>query len=100
MYAINFELDKTKLEQKYNIILENNDQETNKLDQLFGCLGFKKYNEGFYICSNDYVDDNSLHLLYKLIEILHECKWFKDTVIKIQAFRVHDVSDFTDIIKG
>lgn len=83
MYAIIFTL-KTK---------QNNNEIKQELEQL----GFKYINDNMYMSDNTV---NSLTYIYKAINMLSKNTWFKDNVKYIKAFKVSDLSDFTDIIKS
>lgn len=44
--------------------------------------------------------ENQLSLLYMLIQALSKITWLKPSLVTLKAFKMDNISDFTDIIKG
>lgn len=89
-YAIILDFDKTNLSLPYDEALSNIH---NVMDQF----QFKTLTNNIYVCTSS---KNQLSLLYMLVQELSKITWLKTSLISLKAFKMDNISDFTDIIKG
>lgn len=89
-YAIILDFDKTNLALPYDEALSNI---RNVMDQF----QFKTLTNNIYVCTSS---KNQLALLYMLVQELSKINWLKPSLVTLKAFKMDNISDFTDIIKG
>ena len=89
-YAVILDLDKTSLSLPYNEAL-------NKICDVMESFQFKPLSNNIYVCT---ASKNQLALLYMLVQELSKITWLKPSLVTLKAFKMDNISDFTDIIKG
>lgn len=89
-YAIILDFDKTNLSLPYDEALSNI---RNVMDQF----QFKTLTNNIYVCTSS---KNQLALLYMIVQKLSKINWLKPSLVTLKAFKMDNISDFTDIIKG
>ena len=89
-YAIILDFDKTNLSLPYDEALSNI---RNVMDQF----QFKTLTNNIYVCTSS---KNQFALLYMLVQELSKINWLKPSLVTLKAFKMDNISDFTDIIKG
>ncbi len=94
MYAITFDLNVDDLRKYYGEPYNSAYDEIRKdLEEL----GFEWMQGSVYMSTNE---KDSLTSVYKAINKLSKIEWFKKSVRDIRAFKVEDLSDFTEIVKS
>jgi virulence-associated protein VapD len=89
-YAIILDFDKTKLSLPYDEALCN-------IRNVMVQFQFKTLTNNVYICTSS---KNQLALLYMLLQELSKITWLRFSLVTLKAFKMDNISDFTDIIKG
>ena len=89
-YAIILDFDKTNLSLPYDEALSNI---RNVMDQF----QFKTLTNNIYVCTSS---KNQLALLFMLVQELSKINWLKPSLVTLKAFKMDNISDFTDVIKG
>ena len=89
-YAIVLNLDKTNLSLPY-------DEALSKICDVMDSFQFKPLTNNIYVCTSS---KNQLALLYMLVQELSKITWLKPSLVTLKAFKMDNISDFTDIIKG
>ena len=89
-YAIILDFDKTNLSLPY-------DEALSKICDVMDSFQFKPLTNNIYVCTSS---KNQLPLLYMLVQELSKITWLKISLISLKAFKMDNISDFTDIIKG
>ena len=89
MYGVIFELKKED-PKSYQDVQE-------MYQQIFKSFNFEQVQENFYITNKE---ENVLTTLYKLIKTLSELNFFMDVITNVRAFKIEELSDFTDIVKN
>ena len=95
MYAISFDLKIDVLKKVYG---EQYNNAYSEIHHELKALGFDCWKQGCIYITKE--ESGSLATVYKAINRLSSIKWFKESVRDIHAFKVEDLSDFTDIVKG
>ena len=94
MYAISFDMEVAKLKEHYG---EPYNPAYDEIRKTMGDLGFEWVQGSLYLATEK---KNNLTYVYKAIDSLKKIEWFKKSVRNIRAFKVEDLSDFTDIVKN
>lgn len=89
-YAIILDFDKTNLSLLYDEALSN-------IRNVMVQFQFKPLTNNVYICTSS---KNQLALLYMLVQELSKITWLKSSLVTLKAFKMDNISDFTDIIRG
>ena len=89
-YAIILDFDKTNLSLPYDEALSN-------IRNVMVQFQFKPLTNNVYVCTSS---KNQLALLYMLVQELSKITWLKPSLVTLKAFKMDNISDFTDIIKG
>lgn len=89
-YAVILDIDNTKLPLPYNDASSN-------IRSVMASFHFKPLTLNLYVCISP---ENQLSLLYMLVQELSKITWLKPSLVTLQAFKMDNISDFTDIIKG
>ncbi len=93
-YAIVFDLKVDELKKTYGELYNTAYKEIKKELAVFE---FEWIQGSLYIETND---ANNLAKVYQAINRLSQIDWFKQSVRYIKAFKIEDLSDFTEIIKN
>lgn len=88
-YAIIIDIDKTKLPFSY-------EEAINNIRHTILPLQIKEITDKFYVCT---AETNKLVNLYLAIQKLSKLSWLQTSLITLKAFKIEDISDFTNIIK-
>lgn len=88
-YAIILDFDKTYLSLTYDEALSN-------LRNIMLQFQFNPLTNNVYVCTSS---KNQLALLYMLVQELSKITWLKHSLITLKAFKMDNISDFTDIIR-
>lgn len=94
MYAIAFDLNVDDLRKFYG---EPYNSAFAEIRKDLEYLGFEWMQGSVYLSTNE---KDSLTNVYKAINKLSKIEWFKKSVRDIKAFKVEDLSDFTEIVKS
>lgn len=94
MYAIAFDLEVAELKKYYGDPYNNAYYE---IKSELESMGFEWTQGSVYLSKQP---ENNLATVYKAIKMLSDIDWFKKSVRDIQAFKVEDWSDFTEIVKS
>jgi len=94
MYAILFDIEKTKLT---NVLLKEKHAAYDEIKMIMNEFNFHWVQGGLYISKND---QNNRESIDKVINRLSRIKWFVDSVRDIKAFKVDGWSDLTGIVKA
>ena len=97
MYAIIFNFDFNTLKKHFNDDQNGHTIALLELTKELSNINFKCIQDGFFITTDE---SNPLSTLHKGINKLASIKWFKNSVIDLRAFKVENLSDFTDIVKN
>lgn len=89
-YAIILDFDKTHLSLTYDEALSN-------LRNIMLQFQFNPLTNNVYVCTSS---KNQLALLYMLVQELSKITWLRSSLVTLKAFKMDNISDFTDIIKG
>lgn len=89
-YAIVLNLDKTNLSLPY-------DEALSKICDVMDSFQFMPLTNNIYVCTSS---KNQLALLYMLVQELSKNTWLRSSLVTLKAFKMDNISDFTDIIKG
>lgn len=89
-YAIILDFDKTNLSLPYDEAISN-------IRNVIVQFQFKPLTNNVYVCKSS---KNQLTLLYMLVQELSKITWLKSSLVTLKAFKMDNISDFTDIIKG
>lgn len=89
-YAITFNIDQGQLPISY-------EEAINNIRNTLFPQQFKEITDKFYICT---AETNQLVCLYLAVQNLSKLSWLQTSLITIKAFKIEDISDFTNIIKG
>ena len=82
----------------YAIAIElNNNAWAANLTEELSALGYELATPGLYIVRDD---ENSLVRLHKAIARLSGLSWLKNEVVSVKAFKLEDLSDFTERVKN
>lgn len=85
-YAIILDFDKTNLSLPYDEALSN-------IRNIMVQFQFKPLTNNVYVCTSS---KDQLALLYMLVQVT----WLKSSLVTLKAFKMDNISDFTDIIRG
>lgn len=88
-YAIILDFDKTNLSLPYDEALSN-------IRNVIVQFQFKPLTNNVYVCTSP---KNQLALLYMLVQELSKITWLKSSLVTLKAFKMDNISDFTDIIR-
>lgn len=89
-YAIILDFDKTNLSLPYDEALSN-------IRNVMVQFQFKPLTNNVYVCTSL---KNQLALLYMLVQELSKITWLKHSLTTLKAFKMDNISNFTDIIRG
>lgn len=89
-YAIILDFDKIHLSLTYDEALSN-------LRNIMLQFQFNPLTNNVYVCTSS---KNQLALLYMLVQELSKITWLRSSLVTLKAFKMDNISDFTDIIKG
>ena len=89
-YAIIIDIDKANLPSSY-------EEAINNIRQAILPLQFEGITDKFYLCR---AETNQLAFLYLAIQKLSKLSWLQTSLITLKAFKIEDISDFTNLIKG
>lgn len=88
-YAIIIDIDKAKLPISYEEAIYN-------IRHTISPVQFKGITDKFYLCT---AATNQLVCLYLAVQKLSKLSWLQNSLITLKAFKIEDISDFTNIIK-
>ena len=94
MYAIAFDLKIDDLKKEHG---DPYNRAYDEIRQELESIGFEWTQGNVYISKSQ---ENSLTVVYKAINRLSNIDWFKKSVRDIRAFKVEDLSDFTEIVRN